>query len=131
MHMPLHSGDRGDRGGNDLLLTFHGRRTNLHSLWDSGLFEVAGLQEVELVARITDRIGRRNDLGAMMAGSLEDWANESHDVARDVAYRLLPASLELTSDYSDAVGASADLQLVRASVRLAAVLERALGDGAR
>ena len=42
LHMPLHAGDRGDRGGNDLRAAyglFEGRRTNLHSVWDGWLAE--------------------------------------------------------------------------------------------
>src|SRR5664279_2381701 len=37
IHQPLHAGDRGDRGGNDVKLTFLGQQSNLHSVWDSGL----------------------------------------------------------------------------------------------
>jgi hypothetical protein len=129
LHMPLHSGDRGDRGGNDVVLTYEGRRTNLHAVWDSGMFAEAGLDEVALVARITDRLGRRTDLSAMARGTVIDWANEAHAVSRDVAYPRLPASLALDRRYFEQVADAADLQLVRASVRLAAVLERALGTG--
>jgi len=48
MHQPLHCAERkdpvtgkGDRGGNDVHLSFFGTPTNLHAVWDSGLIERA------------------------------------------------------------------------------------------
>ncbi|CAF3313316.1 unnamed protein product [Rotaria socialis] len=42
IHQPLHTGFRGDRGGNSVVGTFMNEtsRTNLHFLWDVGLIEV-------------------------------------------------------------------------------------------
>jgi len=42
LHQPLHAGNGTDRGGNDRKITFFNHKTNLHSVWDSGL--VDGLQ---------------------------------------------------------------------------------------
>jgi hypothetical protein len=41
LHQPVHVGDRGDRGGNDLQVRFFGKGSNLHRVWDSGLIERA------------------------------------------------------------------------------------------
>jgi hypothetical protein len=127
VHMPLHAGDRGDRGGNDVKLTFLGTQSNLHSVWDGGLLKAMGRTDDELVADLERQLAGRTDLARMSLGSPRDWAMQSHDVARDVAYRHLPASLELGQDYVDASRAAVMEQLVRASVRLTAVLQRALG----
>lgn len=35
IHQPLHIGRPDDRGGNDFKVVFEGRKTNLHTLWDS------------------------------------------------------------------------------------------------
>jgi S1/P1 Nuclease len=35
IHQPLHVGRPEDRGGNSTQVTFEGRKTNLHALWDS------------------------------------------------------------------------------------------------
>lgn len=37
IHQPLHVGRPDDHGGNSIRVTFEGRQTNLHSLWDSGM----------------------------------------------------------------------------------------------
>ena len=45
LHQPLHVGDLGDRGGNDLQVQFFGRGTNLHRLWDEEIIERHGTSE--------------------------------------------------------------------------------------
>jgi len=127
IHQPLHAGDRGDRGGNDVKLTFLGRQSNLHSVWDTGLPAALNRTDDEFVADIEQQIARRTDLARLAMGSPRDWAMQSHDVARDVVYRFLPQSLELDQSYVDACRAAVMEQLVRASVRLTAVLDRTLG----
>ncbi len=127
LHMPLHVGDRGDRGGNDVTLSFLGRRTNLHALWDSGLMNATGQSEGDLVATVRDQIRRRGDLHVIAGGSVIDWAMESHAVARDVAYQFLPQSLVLDQQYLEIARPVLEDRILRASIRLAAVLDRALG----
>ena len=127
IHQPLHAGDRGDRGGNDIKLTFLGRQSNLHSVWDSGLLTAMQRTDDEIVADIEQQLARRTDVRTLALGTPSAWAMQSHDVSRDVVYRFLPSSLELDQGYVDACRAAVIEQLVRASVRLTAVLERTLG----
>jgi hypothetical protein len=126
MHQPLHSGERGDKGGNDVKLTFLGRQSNLHSVWDSGLLMSLGRTDDEMVADLDGLLARRKDQVAMAAGTPRDWAMQAHDVSRDVVYHNLPQSLELDQSYVDASRSALILQMERAAVRLAVVLERAL-----
>lgn len=128
MHQPLHAGERADKGGNDVKLTFNGNASNLHSVWDSGLLNATGESEDALVATITARLATRGDLREMASGSITDWAVESHDYARDVVYRFLPPSLVLDSSYLREVRPVLEDRLLRGGVRLAAVLNRALDD---
>ena len=37
VHQPLHCGYGYDRGGNDVSVTFFGKSTELHAVWDSGI----------------------------------------------------------------------------------------------
>jgi hypothetical protein len=126
LHQPLHSGERGDKGGNDVKLTFLGRQTNLHSVWDGGLLTALGRSDDEMVADLEGLLARRKDLAETAAGSPRSWAMQAHDVSRDVVYKFLPPSLELGQGYVDSSRAALILQMERASVRLAAVLEKAL-----
>ncbi|MGH7523984.1 MAG: S1/P1 nuclease [Gemmatimonadales bacterium] len=126
IHQPLHAGERGDRGGNDVKVTFNGRSTNLHALWDSGLLLSYGQTEEDLVHEILTAIAPRHDLARLTATTPVQWANESHDIARDFVYRDLPASLDITPEYAAAARPIIQAQLLRAGVRLAAVLDTAL-----
>lgn len=129
LHQPLHVGDRGDRGGNDVKLTWQGRPSNLHSIWDSGLLAGTGTSEEQFVVQVTQTLQQRGDLARLTSGSIVDWAIESHDVARDVVYPFLPASLQLDQGYLDKVQLALTDRVVRASARLAVLLERALAKG--
>lgn len=84
LHMPLHAGDRGDRGGNDLKASYGayaGSRLNIHSIWDGYLAERAistppgGAKGLEPDVRPD-----------MAAGSVDDWSRESWAVARDTVF---------------------------------------------
>lgn len=126
MHQPLHSGERGDKGGNDVKLTFEGRLTNLHSVWDSGMLNAWGETEDVLVNRINERLVHRGDIRIMTSGTIADWAMEAHDVSRDVVYNFVPPTLVLDSSYRTMVRPVLEDRLLRGGVRLAAVLNRAL-----
>jgi hypothetical protein len=132
IHQPLHAGERGDKGGNSVKgLSFQGHLTNLHALWDSGLLLSWGRSDDAIVARLNGEITHRTDIARVAGGSVAQWAMESHDLARDVVYRNLPNSLEITPAYADAARPIIEEQLVRAGVRLAAVIEHALGSSSR
>lgn len=126
IHQPLHAGERGDRGGNDVRVTFNGKSTTLHALWDSGLLLSYGQSDGEMVREIEDDIAHRSDIEALAATTPEQWANRSHNVARDFVYRSLPASLEITPEYAAAARPIIRERLLRAGIRLAAVVERAV-----
>jgi hypothetical protein len=132
IHQPLHAGERGDKGGNDVKgITFDGRNTNLHSLWDSGLLHSFGQSDDAIVGQLLDEIGRRSDIAAISGGTVEQWAMESHDIARDVVYHNLPNSLEIGPPYVAAARPVIYERLLRAGVRLGALLERTLGRESR
>ncbi len=128
LHAPLHAGDRGDRGGNDIRVDLDGRQTNLHAAWDSGLLNVMQRREEELVNILAHRIERRGDLRQIRAGTISEWAMESHDRARDVVYGLLAPTLILDVAYRISAAPVIEDQLLRASVRLAWLIEQALGE---
>lgn len=76
LHMPLHVGNGIDRGGNSCRVTFHGRNTNLHALWDEGMIEFTDLSFTEL-ARFAQEGKKKKDRWAVQTGTPVDWARES------------------------------------------------------
>ncbi len=129
LHVPLHVGDRGDRGGNDLQVRYDRRRLSLHSFWDGPVLQSMGLSENAMVSRIEQRLRSRSDTTAIASGTIERWAMETHRVARDVAYRRLASNLVIDDAYLAAAHPAAEELLLRAGVRLAELLDRAFQDG--
>jgi len=128
LHQPLHASDNHDHGGNSVQLQFHDRRTNLHSLWDSGV--LGRLQpEDELFPVLSDHAAHRRK--AWGRGTITDWAEQSHKVGRKVVYGKLPKAAEgapVTIDavYENAAGPVICEQLERGGARLAQVLNEDL-----
>ncbi len=131
LHQPLHAGERADKGGNDVKLTFQGKLSNLHSVWDSGILLSFGQSDAEIVHQLDDEMAHRSDLAATAGGSVTQWVMQSHDLARDVVYRNLPNSLEISPQYIAAARPVIYEQLLRGGVRLGALLEHALGGGTK
>ncbi len=108
-------------------MTFNGRPSNLHSLWDSGLLLSYGQSDDDIVRQLTADIARRKDIDAISGGTVVQWVMESHDIARDVVYKNLSPFGDITQAYADAARPVIYDRLLRAGVRLAAVLNRVLG----
>jgi hypothetical protein len=131
LHQPLHVGDNHDRGGNAVQLTYYrDDRTNLHQLWDSGLFRNRFRHENQLLEEIQIEANRR-DARDWHAGSVEDWADESLQIAK-TAYRvpgtndLVRRGIRLGRDYELVNLPLATRRVAQSGVRLADVLNSIL-----
>jgi hypothetical protein len=134
LHQPLHAADHEDHGGNCIGLSPSpdGHDTNLHAYWDVGAVEALGTSAstvaMDLDARITPA-----DLTSWSQGDARTWAMESFELGRRDVYSL-PArptcndhgSVTLTPQYESAAAKDAAVQLEKAGVRMATVLNRAL-----
>ena len=132
LHMPLHAGDRSDRGGNDLKMSygdFAGSRLNIHAVWDGYLAERA------ISSPPGGASGLLTEVRPSMAdGSVEDWSRESWAVARDADYATAlgdpcgpkPARATLDNAKIEALIPAVRQQIVRGGVRLARLLDEAL-----
>lgn len=129
LHQPLHSGDRGDRGGNALLVRFAGRRMNLHEVWDHALITWTQRSVGDYVAMLERSLTKR-DRTRFKRGNVRDWVVESQRAARAVYGKLPGPDDDLAEGYAPAVLAMLDERLLRAGVRLAAALENALASSA-
>lgn len=132
VHQPLHAADNHDAGANRKQVTATGFAPgNLHHFWDVEFVERLGTDPAEVVARLTASISAEQQR-AWAQGTAADWAMETFAVARNHAYGLLPAPgadgvYQLTPAYMEAAMSDAALQLSKAGVRLAFVLNKALG----
>ena len=123
VHQPLHATTR-DRGGNLFQLQVGGRGTNLHSLWDSGLF--AGIDERPLLETVQHLPLPKDATGV---GDAQAWAEAScRIVLRDGFY---PPGAKLAPTYVPQWRPVAEQQLRIAGHHLAALLNDALAPPAR
>ena len=140
MHQPLHVGDNHDRGGNCVLVNLGGtRQVNLHAYWDTVVVQRLGQESglspnpqtvaANLVAGITPA-----NKAAWEQGGPNTWALEGFEVARSTVYTLGSAPgcdpnrapVSLPAGYDEAARKVAAVQLQKAGVRLALLLNRAL-----
>jgi hypothetical protein len=137
LHQPLHAADHHDRGGNSVPVVYNHITvpSNLHSYWDTRLVQELGTNPrvvgAALAASITAAQAQQ-----WAQGSTTDWANEANALARDVAYNFTGESSaaddhggtaeRLDSVYDQRSLPVVKLQLSRAGVRLAALLNGAL-----
>lgn len=84
LHQPLHNGKCCDRGGNDVLVTFFKKPTNLHAVWDSQLVDDEQLSFTELAAKLERHI-RPEDVVKWWDVNPRDWISESAQI-RDTLY---------------------------------------------
>jgi hypothetical protein len=134
LHQPLHAADHHDRGGNCVgLARTHGQAANLHAYWDVDVVEALGSSPEQIADRL-DRNIRRGEKRKWAGGTTASWAMESFDIGRRDAYALptLPTcrrrgSVTLSAKYRAQAQKDAATQLIKAAIRMATVLNRALG----
>ncbi len=132
VHQPLHASNDHDFGGNSKLAQAQGLpRGKLHHYWDAVFVEAiadGGAPSVaqQLIAGID-----ASQQQAWASGSAADWARESFEASRDFSYGKLPKPkqgvYQLGKTYVHGATALTSLQLSKAGVRLATLLNRALG----
>jgi hypothetical protein len=135
LHQPLHAADNHDRGGNCVLLSLGGRRTqSLHAYWDTTVVEALGSDPLQIAVALEARITPAQR-AAWQRGDATTWAQEAFFVARSTGYTIgSPPGCEratpiiLPEGYAARAEAAAGIQLERAGVRLGAILTRALAN---
>ena len=137
VHMPLHSGDNEDRGGNDREADYGIKPgLNLHSIWDGPLAERAISDPADPVVRRYSAAERADLAG----GQPDDWGRESWEIARSFVYPTafdsdnvcagpLPEKSALSQEDIARGVPIARRRVVQAGLRIAALLDSAFAPG--
>lgn len=125
LHQPLHVAFAADRHGEDIRITFLGRETNLHELWDRWLLDVPDPPSrgyTPFLQDMNDRYNRER----WTVGTVRDWAQETMWVMRapPTGYVGNPGGLVLDELYVKQNYLVATDQLDKAGVRLGALLNK-------
>jgi hypothetical protein len=128
LQQPLHSGYADDSGGNRVELTWFGRPTNLHTLWDSQLLENQDLSYTEYVTRLEARIEHTplSDIRQMEQSDPQLWITEGRALLERI-YAAHQESPELSYEYAAQFTPTVELQLERGGLRTANVLNSIFG----
>ncbi|MEQ1549285.1 MAG: S1/P1 nuclease [Chakrabartia sp.] len=136
LHMPLHAGDRTDRGGNDVKAAYGmvEGRINLHLLWDGYLAERAITSPPSGPQGIAEGLTEQKR-DQLSAGTTEDWSRESWALAKDVAYAtaldgdpcgIVPARAQIDNEKIERLVPEVRGQMLKGGLRLARLLDAAL-----
>jgi hypothetical protein len=136
LHQPLHLADNHDKGGNCVHLNGGNARENLHHFWDTVAVEAMGADTDAVASQLFDAITPAQ-LRSWRSGDIDSWAMESNQVARRVTYSLQSQPgcgssqdgprYDLPAGYDAGAIKAARTQLQRAGVRLAVLLNKAVG----
>jgi hypothetical protein len=135
LHQPLHATDDHDAGGNKKLVTGDGLRPgNLHHYWNVEFVERLWTDPRQVAAVLIGQISEAQRQ-EWSSGTPADWAMEAFGLAQRDAYGLLPrpgdqGTYALPPAYTEQAERDVELQLSRAGVRLAFVLNQALAAAA-
>jgi len=136
LHQPLHVSFKDDRGGNQINAT--GECTsNLHSAWDTCLVLAVVQEDVEDAATDLMKSITPAKIEKWTHSDAKDWANETFAIAirpqtkycveQGGSCNLQPGSVKVDAAYIAANGPVVREQLQKAGVRLAHLLDAALG----
>lgn len=144
IHQPLHIGRASDEGGNKTKVTFMGRQTSIHPVWDELMIDGTKLSYTEFATLLNHltpeqkhQIENPNNLP--IHDLLVSWANESWQLTRDIIYKFPdkqppsqdgsgPAMPILSYKYLSANREILHQQLLKGGVRLAYLLNCIYGD---
>jgi hypothetical protein len=135
LHQPLHAADDHDAGGTKELVTAEGFHPgNLHRYWDIEFVEQLGTDPRQVAASLIGQISE-TQRQEWSSGTPADWAMEAFAIGRSDAYGLLSrpgdrGTYSLATAYVEKAVGDVSVQLSRAGVRLAHVLNRALAAAA-
>lgn len=120
LHQPLHVGYEADKGGNNIPLYFNHKKTNLHKLWDGDLinYENITLQSCQALLKTLDN----RQVQTFRQINVLGWMEESRALL-PVVYNF--SNDQINSDYADKNKLVLEMQLLKAALRLTALLEDA------
>lgn len=123
LHQPMHTGRAEDLGGNKVNVNWFGRQTNLHSLWDTEMVDFQKWSYTEY-ATVLDIVSH-NEVKQIQSGSMVEWLYQTYQLSNEI-YATTPFGSNLSYEYAYYNADKMNLQLLRAGLRLAHILNEVL-----
>lgn len=121
LHQPMHIGREEDLGGNKITVYWFGTRTNIHAVWDGSLINNEKYSYTEYTA-ILNRISSK-EKKEIQKGTVADWLFDTYQITNEI-YASVKNEDKLSYDYPYKYKETMEIQLQRAGLRLAAILNQ-------
>lgn len=124
VNQPMHTGHLEDKGGNDIKVTWFGKPSNLHSIWDSDLIESQELSYTEYAKAIN--FASEKQKTSWQNDPLSKWIQDSYHISQQLYSGVLTGD-KLSYRYIYDNLATANEQLLKGGIRLAGLLNQIFG----
>ena len=121
IHAPMHAGRLSDIGGNKTYVTYFGRKTKLHSLWDTPMVDDIHRWSYTEWQQQLDKHCSVERKAELAQGTAVDWLTESHEMAVDI-YEASPEDKKLSYDYQNLFAQRLEQRILAGGIRLAWIL---------
>jgi len=124
VHQPMHTARKDDLGGNKVVLTWFGQRSNLHRVWDEQLIDYQQLSYTEYATAINHPT--KDQLNKWSHDSLKQTIYESYEACNQI-YAVTKADDKLSYRYNFEFVGLLNEQLLKGGLRLAQMLNDIYG----
>ncbi|MBW7866906.1 MAG: S1/P1 nuclease [Brumimicrobium sp.] len=125
IHQPLHVGVGEDRGGNTISATWFGKKTNLHTIWDSDILDHKKYSYTELTS-IVNCCATTEQVVKWQQDSIDTWVQENVALRKNIyTFDVNVKYWEYAYTYLN--WEAMKLQLEKGGVRLAGILNEIYG----
>lgn len=117
IHQPFHVGRGPDRGGNNIIVKWFNTESNMHRVWDEDLINYQQLSYTEYAVMVDH--ASKDEIKQWQSDDINVWIRENI-MLRPLIYAI--GDGKLGYDYNFKVVKAMNLQLQKAGVRLAGIL---------
>lgn len=125
VHQPFHSSRGGDAGGNEIKVSWFGRSSNIHRVWDEQLIDGQKLSYTEYAAAISHADAKQRI--TWQKQPLSKWLYDSYSISEQLHSELQAPDQKLGYEYNFKHINTLNEQLLKGGVHLAALLNEIFG----
>jgi S1/P1 Nuclease len=125
IHQPFHVSATGDKGGNDIKVSWFGQASNIHRVWDEQMIEGQELSYTEYTKAINFTTAKQRNVWQKLP--MSNWFFESYVISERLHDELKKPDLKLSYQYTYNHIQIVNEQLLKGGVRLAGLLNQLFG----
>lgn len=118
LHMPLHVGYGEDKGGNSIDVSYLGKPSNLHTVWDSRIITTEHICTDDCLALMKNK--SKDEIAKLKVINVVQWMQQPRSLLGEV-YNFQNNTIDLA--YADKNKKIIEQQLLIAGIRLSAILQ--------